>query len=77
MHSNAPHCFIYFLVDTPHQAVSFMTKLACMVKKGQTKSVHHGLRLLQKDRKSVQHFKHVYYMSITDEAQFKQVGQKH
>lgn len=52
-----------------------MRKLASMVKQGQASSVHHGLRLLHKNRKSVQYFKRVYYIHITDE-KFKRVSKK-
>lgn len=55
-------CNLISLVSTVKEAVQFLEAIHVMMVSGKVRSVNESLKVLKKDRKTVDRFKHIYYM---------------
>lgn len=67
-------CQQFSVVDTPEAAVALCQWLHSEKVAGRIGSVHLGLKMLGKDRQTVQWFKHVYYMSVQNKGLYEEVS---
>ena len=70
-------CNEMIVVGTPEQAVTLMRTLHEGIKGGKWRSVHEALKSIKKDRKTVDRFKHIYYMNEVDGEKFEKVNTYH
>lgn len=62
-------------VATVQQVVSMLDYIHQLVKDGKSTSINAALKRLNKDRKTVDRFRHIYYMSVTDTEALDEVWQ--
>lgn len=62
------------IVKTPSDAIEFMEDLSQRVTTGKAKSVNQALIQLNKGKKTVERFKHIYYLHKTDEKLYRKVS---
>ncbi len=55
-------CNLISLVSTVKEVVQFLEAIHVMMVSGKVRSVNESLKVLKKDRKTVDRFKHIYYM---------------
>ena len=62
------------VVHTPEAAVEICKWLHNAKQEGQISSIHKGLKIIGKNRQTIQICKHIYHMHMQDEDLYKEVG---
>ena len=64
------------LVSTPEQACRLITNVVNLVRTGESPIIKAALKTFGKDRKTVQRFRHIYYLNKINRALLEEVSEQ-